>query len=249
MSNNPLHGVMIWRRLLVATIFFLTPGPGAVALDTDAMTEQQGQELIETVDPAEIRKRADSGDAMMQYSIGWMLMKGINVEKDVARGNTKAMVNLAYMYQDGKGLAVNDSRALALFSDAATAGDPRAQMSMAMRFFNGKGVTRDASDRMRWLRASAVQGYADAQTVLGTVLVQGVFSDPSYEEGAVWLKKAANQGHPLAQSNLGDLYFGGHGVRKDHKRALYWYRQAAAKGVPQAMDAIRRMQENGLVQD
>ena len=291
------HLVMIrsCRIMLVVLFFFALNTGAAIALDTDAMTEKQRQELIEAVDPAEIRKLADSGDAMMQYVFGWMLMKGVNVEKDmprgtayvekaakggigeaqyivgslfeyghagypkdlkkaigwyekgIARGNTKAMVNLAYMYQDGKGLPINDRRAIALFNDAAKAGDSRAQMVMAMRFFNGNGVPRDASDGLKWLRASAARGYADAQAVLGTILVQGVFSEPNHEEGAIWLKKAANQGQPIAQSNLGDLYFAGYGVRKDAEMALHWYQQAESKGVQHAIDAIRRMKERGLL--
>jgi TPR repeat protein len=71
-------------------------------------------------------------------------------------------VQLAEMYNQGRGVPRNDAEAARLYRRGAEAGDAEAQYFLAMVFFTGRGVAASEDSAMTWLRRSAEKGYAPA---------------------------------------------------------------------------------------
>ena len=75
-------------------------------------------------------------------------------------------VDLAARYEHGESVRVNYGRALALYCQAARAGDPRAFFSLGWMYLNGRGVPRDDAIAVMWLRKAAKHGVPQAAHLL-----------------------------------------------------------------------------------
>lgn len=74
---------------------------------------------------AEFRQLAEHGDAVAQYSLG-------------------------YMYDNGKGVAEDKVEAVRWHRMAAEQGDTKAQNSLGHMHYNGEGVAKDDVEAVRW---------------------------------------------------------------------------------------------------
>jgi len=87
--------------------------------------------------------------------------------KNVAGNDRAAQVyQLAARYEHGDGVAQSFSRALALYCDAASAGDANALFSLGWMYLNGRGVTRDDTIAVVWLKKAAARGIDQANNLL-----------------------------------------------------------------------------------
>lgn len=79
---------------------------------------------------------------------------------------SSAPFELAQRYEIGESVHQDYRRALALYCEAARAGDPRAFYSLGWMYLNGRGVARDDASAAVWLRKAAKQGSAQAVNLL-----------------------------------------------------------------------------------
>jgi len=184
----------------IATVSFSTP--------ITAQQEPTSQEV------ADIRVRAEQGEAEAQYQLG-------------------------KMYEVGRGIAVNLAEAVAWYRRAADQGDMRAQYELGSRYRFGDGnIPQDFAQARVWIRRAADQGHPRAQAVLGYMYKNGegvpqdlAQSETLYRQAVEGFRSAAEQGDAAAQSTLGDLYlYGdrfGDAVPRDYAQAVAWYRRAA----------------------
>ena len=191
---------------------------------------------------AEIRARAEQGDAGAQFTLGGRYFNGEGVPQD----DREAVRWWRRAAEQGHAPAQNSLRR------AAVLGDAHAQFILGRMYDLGRGVPRDDREAERWYRLAADLGYAQAQFILGRmydhgrgagVLGHGVPEDD--REAVRWHRLAADQGHAGARFDLGVAYAYGRGVPQDDREAVRWYRLAADQGFPSAQAALGFMYANG----
>jgi len=77
----------------------------------------------------------------------------------VAKGNTPAKTSLGFLFWQGNGgVAQDKTKAFALTSEAAQAGDLRAQYNVAQMYEYGEGTAKDYEQALMWYRKVAAAG-------------------------------------------------------------------------------------------
>ena len=129
-------------------------------------------------------------------------------EKLAKKGNTTALINLANMFQQGRGVDEDQKKALSYVRKAAELSDPRAQYELGMAYERGTILERDLQQAAVWFERAAEQGEMDAQFALGvlnaTAFGKGleIATDEQREQAVAWLRKASAQGHEEAKTYL-----------------------------------------------
>ncbi len=229
---------MNWKRSVLAF--------GLVCLGCTAVS--QGQSTKSDRDMvAQVRARADKGDAKAQLELGMMYETGTVLERDfkkAAKWHRKAAeqelaegeYQLARDYADGLGVKPDAMEALRWYRKAAAQGFVDAQIELGRAYANGRGVRPSAVEAVRWFRNAADQGSAAGKYELGRSYLEGEGVTKDTDEGLKWLRPAAEQGYALAQYRLGQCYEQGEGVTKDLVEAYKWFNLAAAHDEDNAAD-------------
>lgn len=197
-------------------------------------------DAAQTAAVAEIRARAEQGNAEAQFKLGRMHSKGDGVPRDdvqavawfrkaAEQGYAKAQNGLGVMYAIGQGVPQNYVQAVVWFRKAAEQGEAMAQANLGVRYEAAQGVPQDYGQAAAWYRKAAEQGYAEAQFNLSLLYVSGLGVPQDYAQAVAWYRKAAEQGYAAAQFNLGRMYETGRGVRQDFVEAYMWQDLAAAR--------------------
>ena len=205
---------------------------------------------------ADMRARAEAGDAEAQFRLGRMFLDGDGVSQDhvqsaawfrkaAAQGHPKAQNNLGSAFANGLGVPRDAAQAVEWYRRAAEQGEMLAQSNLGVMYSDGNGVAQDLAQAAAWYRRAADQGFAPAQFYLGTLYDsgRGVPQDPA--QAAAWYRKAAAQGWAEAQFFLGQAYINGRGVPQDDAQALVWFRNAAAMNNAAALYNLGMMYQAG----
>lgn len=158
--------------------------------------DRPGQEAVESLEAYAAFKKGDYKTAREQ----WLSL--------AERQNTSAMINLANLYEQGKGVDPDPVAAAEWLTKAADLGDSRAQLNLGLAYERGAGVPRDPRRAADWFRLAAEQGDGTAAFNLGIMLATAygaglAKSSPAERaEAATWLEQAAAQGHPGAPAFL-----------------------------------------------
>jgi TPR repeat protein len=107
--------------------------------------------------------RAERGDALAQFDVGYAYQTGEGVPKDPAtaaqwyrrsaeNGNVGAQFMLGFMYRTGEGVDVDYSEALKWYRKAAKAGDGASASEIGAMFEHGHGVVTDSEEAARWYK-------------------------------------------------------------------------------------------------
>ena len=206
---------------------------------------------------AEIRAKAEKGDAQSQYELGSAFAKGsLGEAKDEAeavkwfrnaaeQGDAKAQTALGACYANGQGVAQDYVEAVQWFRKAAEQNYVNAQNNLGVCYENGKGVAKDYVEAVKWFRKAAEQGHALAQFDLGCCYKNGEGVAKDEAEAVKWFRNAAEQNYANAQVVLGICYAKGGGVAKDEAEAVKWYRKAAEKNLRAAQKVLGACYANG----
>jgi uncharacterized protein len=157
----------------------------------------------------EIKGKADQGDAMAQFNLGWAYAHGDEVLQDYAQAAT-------------------------WYRKAAQQGHAAAQYNLGWYYAQGLVVSQDYAVALDWYRKAADQGNTDAQVALGMAYAFGHGVDQDHAQAANWYRKAAKRGDAGAQFNLGVSYMEGQGVPRDDLEAYVWLCLAAAQAEDEA---------------
>ena len=171
-------------------------------------------------DIAELKAKADNGDAEAQAKLGD-----------------------CYFY--GNGVPQNQVEAAKWFWKAAEQGNVVGQFFVGQLYAQGLGVPKDAGRAFGWYRKAAEQGYARAQFNLGVCYDEGSGVPQDYAEAAKWYRRAADQNFAPAQFNLGKMCEKGIGVMQDYTAAVDWLRKAAEQDFAPAQNALGRLLATG----
>src|SRR6266704_1842960 len=147
---------------------------------------------------AEIRAKAEKGDAQSQFELGSAFFIGnLGVAKDEAeavrwvrkaadQNYAWAQSNLGWCYLNGRGLAKDEVEAVKWFRKAADQNDARAQYNLGVCYDKGKGVAKDELVAVKWHHKAADQNYAMSQYALGVFYYNGQGVRKDYVEGYKW---------------------------------------------------------------
>jgi TPR repeat protein len=168
-------------------------------------------------------------------------------------GNVQAQEQLAYLYDQGKGVPQDDVQAAFWLRKAADQRDSWAETQLGKLYSEGSGVPKDEKLAIQWWRKADAQGDTDATRLLagsGDVAAQWAVgsnfdSEGQYTQAAVWFRKAAERGDAEAQDKLGHLYSEGKGVPQDKILAAVWWRKAADQGNANAQSSLGLAYING----
>lgn len=193
---------------------------------------------------------AMSADAAQGKPAGKVSGQG-TAKKEAVQGamaqSPVSLANMARMYYNGQGVAVDYAKALYLYRQAALQGHAASMIAAGSMYENGLGTKPDYAAAMQWYRKAAEQGYASAQQAVGDLyrLGKGVGKDEA--EAAKWYEKAADQQFAEAQCRLGYQYLRGRGVAADPARARALLEAGAGQGNACSQHYLAFMYMNGLV--
>jgi hypothetical protein len=141
-----------------------------------------------------------------------------------------AQYDLAYSYENGRGVPSDDTQAAVWYQKAADQGIAAAQYNLGVMYQDGRGVPKDDQQALAWFHIAADQNDAKAQFKLGEAYVDGHGVAKDDEQAVAWFLKAANQGLVTAQISVGVMYGKGLGIPKNAEQGIYWLSKAAELG-------------------
>lgn len=167
----------------------------------------------------------------------------IKAQKDVLalyraakQGDTEALINLGFCYEQGMGVDKNIERAFRIYLHTAHRGLADAQYAVGVYYYNGIGVAKDESKAIIFLAKSALQEHDEALNKLGLCYIHGRGVSKDHDLAAGYFLLAAEKNNPKAQMNLANCYKNGWGVSENMQLAVFWYHQAFIRGLKESQD-------------
>lgn len=182
--------------------------------------------------------------------------------QEARQGNSNAQLDVASMYQNGRGVSPNRREAIDWYKKAAAQGNEKAvsrlkllqaneerfgkelasarngdmesQYKLGNMYTEGIGTNIDLAKAADAFEQSASKGYAKAEYKLGLIYYEGTGVKASRKTAFKWFKQAADKGYAAAQYYLGKMYASGNGVKRDYATSLAWYTKAVDGGFNQA---------------
>jgi TPR repeat protein len=178
------------------------------------------------------------------------------------QGNSDAQFDVASMYQNGRGVAPDLSKAIEWYRKSAAQknqkavsrlkiheaneerfkkvlaqadkGDAESQYKLGKMYTEGAGVSINHDKATAAFENAAKQGYAKAEYKLGLNYYEGTGVNRNRKTACKWFKAAAEQNHPASQYYLGKMYAAGSGVKQNYTTSLEWFTRAVDGGFNQA---------------
>lgn len=121
------------------------------------------------------------------------------------KGYVKAASALAYLYEIGVGVELDEIKANYFLQIAAEHGDPIAQCDLAYSYRDGFGLSVNLAKAIEWFEQAAQQDYPEAMVELS--LIYGAENSQFYnsERAMSLLFRAADLGDPTACELLADI--------------------------------------------
>jgi TPR repeat protein len=182
--------------------------------------------------------------------------------QEARQGNSSAQFDVASMYQNGRGVTPDLSKAIEWYKKSAAQnnlkavnrlkileaneerfkkvlaladeGDAENQYKLGKMYTEGAGTSINHDKAAEAFENAAKQGYAKAEYKLGLNYYEGTGVNRNSKTAYKWFKAAAEQNHPASQYYLGKMYASGSGVKQNYTTSLEWYSRAADGGFNQA---------------
>ena len=204
---------------------------------------------------AEIRARAEAGDASAQNDLGGRLMATEDpavlaeardwFRRAMEAGDVEAKNNYATMLLMGLGGPSDEAEGRRLRDEAAAAGSIAANLSIAERYLRGvEGYPRDpvrAFGHVRSAAGSSSPMASYAQWRLAMMHLNGVGTPVDLEEAYRWVVRASDNGSVSAMISRGVMLATGQGVAEDDAAARLWYQRASESGDVNFAHALRAL--------
>ncbi|MEL6364812.1 MAG: tetratricopeptide repeat protein [Pseudomonadota bacterium] len=190
---------------------------------------------------------AQAGYADAQYALGRLILVGETGAPDAApdpagaadwfalaveQGQAEAMVALARLHAEGRGVAIDEVYAADLFERAARLGNAEAAYELARAFQLGRGRAQSFDRARGWYEEAVAAGHPEASYRFGLLLRAGLGGpqDPSRAEQLI--RYAAGEGVPPAMTAVGVMELKSPGGDPEVRaaRAADWFERAAEAG-------------------
>ncbi|MGE0109667.1 MAG: tetratricopeptide repeat protein [Bdellovibrionales bacterium] len=132
-----------------------------------------------------------------------------------------AQYYLGLAYQDGRGIAFSDSKAVQAWLEAAIHGNADAQFLLGRAYEFGRGVQASQTEALKWYKMAANQGNADAMNSVGNFYKGDKKSIQKDSKEAIrWYEEAIKRNNINAMYNLAQMYYSGDGIARNRRKAL-----------------------------
>lgn len=217
-------------------------------LNLAIMQQQQGDAFLPELEKAVALGNSTAGLLLADYYLS-QANNPQNMEQARAiyqnfadKGDKKAQLKLAYMFDKGFGGPMNAEQALHWYTAAAEQNDSKAQYLLGQLYQVGSTqVLPDYEAAKKWY-AAAEKRYSPAAVALGFIYDT---IEANYAKAMGSYQQAADRHDPTAQYNLGLIYENGKGFAVDYAKAKDFYSQAAAQGHRGAMVQLAGILFNG----
>ncbi len=178
--------------------------------NTHLLTFKQIEEIWGKASLDDVKKAAESGDAIAQCHLGVRFVAGRIGETNFTEG-------------------------FKWYLKAAEQGIAHAQFRLGMMYQQAQGVPKNRESAMKWMSKSAEQGYTLGELNLGWLHERdeaepGRTPGGNYPEAAEWYEKAAKKGNAHAQFLLAELYQYQKLGADQRTNCIQWYLKSAAQG-------------------
>jgi len=140
-----------------------------LALWVGSAVQAQTQEGL-----ADIRAKAEKGDAQSQNALGNFYFNGNGVPKDEVEAlkwyckageqiDAQAIFHLGVLYEKGIVVPKDEVEAARWYRKAAELNDAQAQFTLGHCYLKGRGVERDVASGCKWILLAAGQGLPEAK--------------------------------------------------------------------------------------
>lgn len=159
------------------------------------------------------------------------------VQAEAANGQADAISTLGWMYETGRGVPTDLTKAVALYRDSASKGDTFGTWRMGVMIDQGH-APGTADQAVALFRQAAAQKSPGAVASLGVMYATGRGVERDYETAMRYYQAAARMGSAHGIEGIGVLYANGQGVPRDMNEALAHWLVAAAAGDSDAMALV-----------
>jgi TPR repeat protein len=138
-------------------------------------------------------------------------------------------------YYYGKGVPVDQVKALGFLQESAALHEPRAMDLLGTHFRK----LRQFDQSRKYYEDAAAAGYALSLSNLGVLYMNGEGVQRSPEIAANLFKQGAEKGDPVGMCFYAGCLLEGLGLQKDSKAAADWFKRSAHAGNPRAIEWCR----------
>lgn len=133
----------------------------------------------------------------------WGMVQRFNKQKALAdQGNVKAMYDVGKLYERGRGVKKDISKAAEFFQKSANSGYPSAQARLGILYFEGRGVKQNYKKALSFLNSAANKNVPSAQFQLANMYELGTGVNQNLHKAIEWYKKADKYGYYLAKAKV-----------------------------------------------
>lgn len=204
----------------------------------------------------ELKSRADAGEPSARHQLAEFLISADPASPgyDLALSWLQSLASqkvsdaeflIGYLYEHGKGLPRDYTKAIENYRVSALHGYAPAENNIGSLYERGLGVRKDLPLAFQWYRAAALHGNPAGQLNLGNFYYFGYAVHVDFVEALKWYRAAADQGLAKAQDYLAYSYLKGVGVPVDNALAAHWARLAADQGHARAQALLGYLYETG----
>ena len=248
----------IWtssRTRAAAAGLLLVAGSGAgwSQAPSSPPSEALNEDVEDARSTAELRVRANAGDADAQNELGARLLateepSAIIEAREWFRraseaGDVDAMGNYAGMVLQGAGGEQDEAEGRRLLELAASRGSVGAHLTLAEAHLRGAaGYPTDAARALGYVRAAAnleSPSASLAQWRLAMMYLRGVGTSADAVQAYRWVVRASENGSVRAMISRAVMLATGEGVEEDDVAAREWYQRAATSGDVNFAHALR----------
>ena len=152
---------------------------------------------------------------------------------------------LGLMYENGLGVAQNNSNSFKFYRKAANFGDKNAEKMVAYAYLYGEGIERNIDNAIFWYNRAAQQNDASSWYTLGIIYSLESFGNYDMLKAVSCLEKAieCDKEHSDSYYELGRIYeTGGEGISRSYMKAGSYYKKAAELGHEKAKEKIKEFE-------
>ena len=126
-------------------------------------------------------------------------------QKSADKGNLKAMLKLAEIYEDGIIVKKDFNKSFKLYLKAAEKGDISSMVKVGEYYADGRGVTKDLKEAHKFYEKAAQKGNSTAILQLARNYENGSGVEKNLSTALKWYSKSADSGNYLAHTKIVEL--------------------------------------------
>lgn len=134
-----------------------------------------------------------------------------------------AMYYIGTLYDNGRGVELDDTVAMEWYEKAANLGNTSAMNSAGYGYGSAEGVEEDLVKAFELYLKAADLGNASAMYNVGRSYMAGQGVELDYAKAMEWFEKSADAGNFAGMYGIGYLYSKGWGVEQDDAKAQEWF--------------------------